>query len=359
MSDATPAAPAAPEAPATPEFVPAAEAAPPTNPTQTPDTPRDDKGRFLTREERKAAAVAKLKAEAQPPAAASAAAPADSAAAPPAEPPKPPEEKKPDAMSAKVAELVRREREAQKAEAAFKAREAALKEKEAKLAEWEGFVGKAKDDPAAAFALLERAGLSYEALTDAVLNGKAPKAEDKVAAAVKAAEEKVAALQKRLEEKEAAEAAEVGRRQAEAYFKAGEEKVKAAPEKYRLTLALEEGLDTARALVIERAKQGEVIPFEAACAEVEAQLAKEAERWQRVLTPQSGTPTVSATGGSATPPESAAPQAASDVGPKTTAPRTLSNAQAAAPPPLPAGKQRPETLEERKARARAALRARG
>lgn len=213
--------------------------------------------------------------EAPPAAAPEAVAPPPAAAAPP-EPPK--EEVPPAPMAKAFAELTKKE-------ARTRAKEEELKKREADLAEKQAAIQNLIEDP---LSHLEKLGITYEVLTEQLLNGKKPPADLKTRAEIQRLKEAVAAREKADKERE--ERAEADRKAAEeaktlAEFKATlTTHITKAGEKFELINAFGEHDMVFDVIDAYAAKTGKILPTDEAAAQVEAHLEeRELQRAQRAL----------------------------------------------------------------------------
>jgi hypothetical protein len=195
-----------------------------------------------------------------------------------AEEPKP-EEKKPEPLAKAFAELSKREAKFQQQ---TKQREAEFKQREMELAEKQAAVQNLLDDP---LAYLEKLGVTYDTLTEQLLNNKKPPADLKHRSEMKKQSDALEALKKDIADKEAARAAaETGARvqQFKAQLVAD---VTSAGEKYELVNALGEHDMVFDLIDAYAVKHGKILPTEEAAAQVEAHLEERlAKQHERALT---------------------------------------------------------------------------
>lgn len=203
-------------------------------------------------------------------------------AAPVAPEPVKPTPPKPEPMAKAFAELSKREA---KQRAEYAARDAEFKTRETKLAEQQAAIQNLLEDP---IGNLEKLGISYESLTEQVLNGRKAPADLKQRAEIAKLKAQVEAREKAEQEREAKAKADAEKAQAEAQlsaFKAGVTKtVTEAGETFELINALGEHGLVYDVINEHAARTGELLDVTEAAAQVEAHLeARELAKTQRVL----------------------------------------------------------------------------
>lgn len=226
---------------------------------------------------------------------------------------------KPEAVSPRLAALMKQEAKLREEKAAL---DKARAERDAWQKEREEHERLKKENP---LEFLKAQGLTYEQLTELALNGGAVPPEKKTAAEVEELRQQLASLKEEREKERKALEDKAAAAQVESFWKDARATLEKEGEKYELALTHPDGWDTIQAVISAHAREtGEVMSVTEAAEKVQA-------AFETQLAPVLSSKWASAKL-AAVAPKQPAQSAESESGPRRVV-RTLSNAHATAPAP--------------------------
>ena len=180
---------------------------------------------------------------------------------------------KKDDFAIKLEALAQKEARIRAQERAWKEERKQILEKLEKYKEFDDLPSKAKDNPRM---ILDKFGLSYEDLTNFILDENGYKKEN----SLKSLESKISDLEKKLVEKEKSES-EFKVQQAVSQYKAEvSAHLKANKDKYELISTREDGIDLVKDVALEYYQKNDtILDIDEACSLVETHLEKELEQY--------------------------------------------------------------------------------